>query len=682
MLEPPLTAFEAPAGLSKVSLPRPVQTGRKGFMPAYISSPMENVMSFKLTRRALMQHASGAGLATFGTGLIVLADTTAAKAAVSFEAYHGVTAAVHQENFNRLSQKKFRPISLSVYGDAPNVLYAAVWVDRPGPAFAMVHGLNAQDYQAAFDTWRAKGYAPTILAATGSADHPVFAAVFEQGVQGAWRSRHGMTAAEFTSETGQAASAQQKLRWASIYGSPNDPRYIATWHANPGWAKWHVVGHVKASDYQGVFETQTQIPGFRPACVSVASDHSVCALFTDEGIGPWSARHGMTPDEYQAEFSRQRSAGRMPICVQGGGSGGNVRYAAIFASQDQPLARQWSATGQRPANLAQVDDIMHAFMVKHAVRSAQLTIGHNGTVKLQRAYTWAEPGHHVVQISDRFLLASNSKMFVAAAIKKLIDMGKLQTSSHAYQVLGFSNPKDNRSDTITVQQLLDHNAGYTYDPTYDMRRIALAHGLNGPAGKRDIALEMYGRTLDYAPGMAPDPKGMIYNNYGYLLLSLVVEKVSGQDYFQFLRAQVLQPDGISEVDVYPTAAANRPANLIAAEDEGVGLSALAPHSNAQVPAVFGGDGMVKETAVGSCGLAASASAMAQFIHKHAAWGMGGRAASARSGSTPGTSTWAQSLASGTDWALVVNTREWAPGSGDAFGDLTKAINAEIGRVGV
>jgi len=443
-----------------------------------------------------------------------------------------------------------------------------------------------------------------------------------------------------------------------------------------------VVGHVKASDYQGVFETQTQIPGFRPACVSVASDHSVCALFTDEGIGPWSARHGMTPDEYQAEFSRQRSAGRMPICVQGGGSGGNVRYAAIFASQDQPLARQWSATGQRPANLAQVDDIMHAFMVKHAVRSAQLTIGHNGTVKLQRAYTWAEPGHHVVQISDRFLLASNSKMFVAAAIKKLIDMGKLQTSSHAYQVLGFSNPKDNRSDTITVQQLLDHNAGYTYDPTYDMRRIALARGLNGPAGKRDIALEMYGRTLDYAPGNAPDPKGMIYNNYGYLLLSLVVEKVSGQDYFQFLRAQVLQPDSISEVDVYPTAAANRPANLIAAEDEGAGLSALAPHSNVQVPAVFGGDGMVKETAVGSCGLAASATAMVQLIHKHAAWGIGGRAVSARSGSTPGTSTWAQSLASGTDWALAVNTREWAPGSGDAFGDLTKAINAEIGRVGV
>jgi CubicO group peptidase (beta-lactamase class C family) len=161
----------------------------------------------------------------------------------------------------------------------------------------------------------------------------------------------------------------------------------------------------------------------------------------------------------------------------------------------------------------------------------------------------------------------------------------------------------------------------------------------------------------------------------------VIEQVTGQDYLQFLRSQVLQPDGINEVDVYPTAPA-RPASLIAAEDQDFGLSALAPRSNAQVPAVFGGDGMVKETAIGSCGLAASATAMTQLIRRHAAWGTGGRMVSARSGSTPGASTWAQSRNTGTDWALVVNTRNWAPGSGDAFGNLTNAINAELARVGL
>jgi len=44
----------------------------------------------------------------------------------------------------------------------------------------------------------------------------------------------------------------------------------------------------------------------------------------------------------------------------------------------------------------------------------------------------------------------------------------------------------------------------------------------------------------------------------------------------------------------------------------------------------------------------------------AVWGNGGRADGyARSGSTPGTSTYAES-ANGLDWAITVNTRDWAP----------------------
>jgi CubicO group peptidase (beta-lactamase class C family) len=470
------------------------------------------------------------------------------------------------------------------------------------------------------------------------------------------------------------------LRCASIYGSSNDPRYIAVWLANPGFAKWHALARVNPGDYRRVFQAQTQIPEFRPAGISIASDQSVCAAFTDEGIGAWAARHGMTAGEYQAELKRQTAAGFMPISVQGGGSGNGVRYAAIFAKQDRPLARQWTVAGR--TELAAFDDLVRAFMTKHAARGAQLTIAQKGDIKLQRAYTWAEPGYRAIAVSDRFMLASNSKMFVAAAVQKLYDLGRLQSTAHAYALLGFKGPKDPRSDTITVAQLLDHTAGYTYDPTYDMRRIALARGLRGPAGKRDIAAQMYSRDLDYAPGSPPGQKASIYNNYGYLLASLVVERVTGQDYVQFLRSQVLLPDGISEVSVYPTAAASLPPGLAPIDDGGLGLSALAPHSNAQVPVVFGGDGMVKETAVGSCGLAASATAMTRFIQRHAAWGIGGRRTSARAGSTPGSSTWAQSRNTGTDWALVINTRIWAPGSGNAFSGLVEAINAELARQGL
>src|SRR4051794_14956642 len=101
---------------------------------------------------------------------------------MSFEAYHGVTGADHQTRFNRLSQGGFRMISLSVSGEAGSPRYAAVWVQRGGPAWAAVHGVDAAGYQGFFDTWKAKGYAPVLVSATCTAQKAVFAAVMEQGV--------------------------------------------------------------------------------------------------------------------------------------------------------------------------------------------------------------------------------------------------------------------------------------------------------------------------------------------------------------------------------------------------------------------------------------------------------------------------------------------------------------------
>jgi len=62
-----------------------------------------------------------------------------------FEAYHGVTSAQHQSNFNHLSAQGFRMISLSVYGHPSDARYAAVWVQREGPAWVAVHGVVPLD---------------------------------------------------------------------------------------------------------------------------------------------------------------------------------------------------------------------------------------------------------------------------------------------------------------------------------------------------------------------------------------------------------------------------------------------------------------------------------------------------------------------------------------------------------
>jgi CubicO group peptidase (beta-lactamase class C family) len=608
------------------------------------------------------------------------------------EAYHGVSASTHQANFDRLSKAGNRMISLSVYGDPGSPQYAAVWVKRAGSAWVATHGLNFSQYQTFFNTWTKKGYVPTLISATGSASNAIFAAVFEQGIQGAWFTSHGYTsgsednAGTFQNANKSARNQQMILKSFAVYGTLADRRYAAIYHANPGFTKWHVYTSDTAASYQTNFNAEISLPNYRAASVALSGDQIYCSLFKDDMVGEWSARHNISANDYQAEFDKQVKNGFYPISVQGGGSGSNTRYAAIFAKRDIPLDRVWTIKGTIKTGLGAFDNTMKAFMQTQAVRSAQLSISKNGVVKVSRAYTWAEPGYHLTQPSDVFLLASCSKMFLEAAIQSLYNTpGAITPTTKVYPKIGFSNPKDKRSDDITVQQLLDHMGGYDdtntgsgFDPTYRMRDIALSLNLNGPVTKRDVAKYMYARNLDFTPGTNNK-----YSNYGYLLLSLLVEVVTKKDYFTYLKSAVLDPANITEVKVWPTVANPRPAGEVIQEDTGLGLSAVNIKSGLLVPAVYGGDGEIKEVGAGPCGLAASANAMVQFIRTHAVWGNGGRApGAARAGSTPGTSTMAGSRGDGVDWAFTIATRNWTPNAPtDIVGNLSNDINKLIDNMG-
>lgn len=672
---------------------------------------------------------------------------------MNFQAYHGVTAAQHQANFNKFSSEGYRMISLSVYGDSSSPLYAAVWVQRSGPAWVAVHGINATDYQNFFNEQTAKGFVPVLVSATGPYSSAVFAAVFEQGIQGPWQARHGVPAGpanqggSFDYFNQSFAAQGLYIRSFAIYGDSKNRYYIAVWHNNPGYVKWHVHSADPAAQYQTTFNAETQLPGYglhgyRPAYVALSADQTYCSVFKDDVVGAWVARHGMTSADYQTEFNQQTAAGFYPICVQGGGTTANAVYAAIFAKQDIPSTREWTVTGNAVASLAAFDSAFQKFMQTNAVRAAQFTLSKNGVVKLARAYTWAEPGYRITQVSDRFLLASCSKMFLEQAIQTLYNAGKLQppklvvkpngtevpvvgdaiTGNHSgakasvnaiqgdtlilssvlgaftsadnactmsnsggtvavesyqastavYPLLGFSHPADPRSDTITVQQLLDHEGGYNdgtnpnlpaaQDPTYNMRNIAIALGLNHAVQKLDIAKYMYGQPLQYAPGT-----NSAYSNYGYLLLSAVVEQVTGNTpYFNYVQEAVLAPLGITEVLLSSTEASQRDPSEAICEDQGLGQDPINITSNLQIPAVYGGDGQIKEVAAGCAGLAASATALTQFIHVNLVWGNGPRPQGGgnwwigRTGSTPGTSTEAASLGDGIDWAYVINTRDFPP----------------------
>ena len=402
----------------------------------------------------------------------------------------------------------------------------------------------------------------------------------------------------------------------------------------------------------------------------------------------------MTASDLNTEMNAQKSRSLFPIHLSGGGAGSDTRFIGFWAQQDQPTLRSWRATGtargfkNNPAAIASVDSVMQTFTKAAGVRQAQVAVGKNGNILLERAYSWSESTRHTTQPNDIFLLASVSKMFCAAAIQNLFDRRILYPTDKVYAKLGYTGtPNDRRVNDITIQDLIDHKGGddvstNKIDTVFYMRQIARNRGGSSPATLKDITDFTFQRRLDYTPGTLGckdknNSPTYCYSNQGYLILSALVEKLTSQNYFDFLRANILNN---LDVRVWRTDMSFHTNDPITQESANTGCSALNPLASNPVANIFGGDGIYKESAVGPSSLSASASSLVKFVATHAVWGNGGRAPNmGREGSMDGARTIVVSRGDGVDWALVVSTRDFKDsGENPPEGMWNAAING-IGR---
>lgn len=605
----------------------------------------------------------------------------------AFEAYHGVSGSTHQWNFNRLVAKGYRIITLSVYGDSTNPLYAAVWVQRGGPAWTGIHGVTGDQYQAKFDQLSGAGYVPLILSATGTESNAVFAGTFELRKETGWLTRFDLTDGpdtdpdSFLGVNDWALNNNFILRGASIYGDSKTRLYAGIWEPNTQMKHWLVRPHETAGDYQTWVDAYAQLP-FRPSFATLSRGLEYLALFTDDTIGPWVASHGLTGQAYEQELNLRSSQGFYPICVQGGGTTADPRYAVIFAMQDSPDPKVWTMTGQPVATLQAFDEAMQSFMEGHGVHAGQLAIMKNGVVKFARAYTYAEAGYQITQPSSLMRLASVSKAFTCAAIQKALDSKLVTPSTAVFPLLGIvtkalsSQTPSRHINHITVQHLIDHTGGWDetqsdFDAVFSMREISSALNLAGPPSKMDIARYMYGEALQFKPGSQS-----VYSNFGYVLLGLVIEKVSEQPFVTYLRNEVLIPMGINDVVVGGTLRSQKLHNEVSYDQSSVGLPSTNPKSSTLVPYAYGGEGYMCERMDSGGGLIATATDVVRLINKHAVWGTGGRAeGSARSGSMAGVSSLAESRSAGVDFAYIFNTRDFLPPTSNALKHLDRKLSS-------
>lgn len=221
-----------------------------------------------------------------------------------------------------------------------------------------------------------------------------------------------------------------------------------------------------------------------------------------------------------------------------------------------PKANERAPVGFLPADIKKVDSIVAVFMNKYNIPGLSFTIARNDSIKIARCYGYADKGtKELMNPSNRFRVASIGKSFTAAAIMKLVEQGKLHLQDKVFGtggVLGTTYgtyPYKRWVDKITVEHLLEHLSGgwadfgnHQINDQSDDRDPVFLHHEMGLDALINWALDH--QPLKYEPGTH-----FQYSNFGFDLLGRVIEKITGMKYDEYVREVILQPCGITDMQM-------------------------------------------------------------------------------------------------------------------------------------
>lgn len=211
----------------------------------------------------------------------------------------------------------------------------------------------------------------------------------------------------------------------------------------------------------------------------------------------------------------------------------NTRIAVLCLSAfcaAAPVAAQQSAASSKAAA---IEAIVTAPVKAAKVAGASLVVAERGQTIVAKSFGMADLELDVPMPDDAsFEIGSVTKQFTAASILLLMERGKLALDD---EVTKYLPDYPTHGQRITIRHLLTHTSGikgYT-----EMKEFGDIMPLRKPA---DTLVKMFGaQPLDFAPGEA-----MVYNNSAYFLLGLIIEKLSGVTYSDFVRTNIFDKVGM------------------------------------------------------------------------------------------------------------------------------------------
>ena len=173
--------------------------------------------------------------------------------------------------------------------------------------------------------------------------------------------------------------------------------------------------------------------------------------------------------------------------------------------------------------------------------SGAALVAKNGNTIFEQAYGMADLAAKIPnKIATRFRIGSMNKMFTAVAVLQLVQQGKIALTDTLGKFLP-DYPNHDIASKVTIHTLLTHTGGTgdIFGPEFDAHRAELKT-LND-------YVALYGkRGLAFEPGSR-----WAYSNYGFVLLGVIIEKVSGQSYYDFVDGHIFKPAGMLSTGSLP-----------------------------------------------------------------------------------------------------------------------------------
>ena len=195
---------------------------------------------------------------------------------------------------------------------------------------------------------------------------------------------------------------------------------------------------------------------------------------------------------------------------------------------------------------ARIDRFVEAQLKRQQIPGLALAVIRHGRIVVAKGYGLANVEHRVaVRPETVFQSGSMAKQFAAAAVAMLADEGRLSLDA---PLASFFNDSPDSWKRITVRHLLTHTSGMTdYPDGYDLRR---------DYSEDELLAMVKAAPLAFEPG-----ERWGYSNLGYVTLGILIRKLTGKFYGDFLRERFFAPLGmgtarvISESAIVPDRAA-------------------------------------------------------------------------------------------------------------------------------